>query len=139
MISNHNPERGQYGDCLRTCIASLTNAASIHDVPHFAEHNPDVQELWDSVKNWLLDEHNTALWFVPYAADDWREVTASCAMLNPGMFYLLMGSAPGGDHIVICKGDSIIHDPSPMGVGLTGPGSNGVFMVVLLVSDRLVA
>lgn len=140
MISNHAPERGEYGDCLRTCIACLLDADDVRDVPHFAEywadHSPD--EMWQGVREWLMDEHNMSLWFIPYATDDWRDVTKSCDALNPGMFYMLMGGAPAGDHIVICQGDRIIHDPSRMGGGLIGPGSNGVFMVVLIVPDRLV-
>jgi len=139
MISRHDPANGEYGDCLRTCIACLTDAVSVGDVPHFADGNPEPNALWRGVRNWMMDEHNASLWFVPYASDDWQEVTATCNALNPGMFYMLQGASDGGDHIVICQGDRIVHDPAPGGGGLIGPGSNGVFMVVLIVSDRLVS
>lgn len=140
MVSNHNPENGEYGDCLRTCIACLTDAPTVESVPHFAAiHYGSADVMWQAVRNWLMDEHNASLWFVPYATDDWQEVTATCNALNPGMFYMLQGASDGGDHIVICQGDRIVHDPAPGGGGLIGPGSNGVFMVVLIVSDRLVS
>lgn len=139
MISNHAPERGEYGDCLRTCIASLLDYQRLLDVPHFAEGDPEPYVMWQGVRNWLMDEHNASLWFTPYAANDPAEVMEAVASLNPGMFYMLQGAAPAGDHIVICKGDQLWHDPSRMGGGLVGPGSNGVFMVVTIVSDRLVA
>ena len=140
MVSGHNPEAGEYGDCLRTCIACLIDAPSVESVPHFAAlHYGNVNEMWRQVRLWLMDEHNLSLWFVPYATDDWQQVTETCNALNPGMFYMLQGMSPGGDHIVICQGDRIVHDPSQGGGGLIGPGSTGVFMVVLLVSDGLVA
>lgn len=139
MLNGHNPDAGEYGDCLRTCIACLVDADDVRDVPHFAHGNPPADQLWQSVRNWLMDEHNASLWFIPYASDDWQEVTETCNALNPDMFYMLQGASDGGDHIVICQGDRIIHDPAPGGGGLIGPGSNGVFMVVLIVSDRLVA
>ena len=140
MISGHNPDAGEYGDCLRTCIACLVDAEQVSDVPHFAQANPhDIDALWLSVRHWLMDEHNMSLWFIPYGTDDWQQVTETCASLNPAMRYMLQGSSDGGDHIVICEGDRIIHDPAPGGGGLIGPGSNGVFMVVLIVSDGLVA
>lgn len=139
MVSRHDPANGEYGDCLRACIASLIDAEMIEHVPHFARENPEPNAMWQNVRNWLLDEHNASLWFTPFGGDDWQAVATSCNMLNPGMFYMLQGASAGGDHIVICKGDRLIHDPSRMGGGLIGPGSNGVFMVVLIVSDRLVA
>lgn len=140
MINQHDPAAGEYGDCLRTCIACLTDAVSVTDVPHFAAENlHSADAMWQSVRNWMMDEHNASLWFVPYVTGDWQEVTATCNALNPGMFYMLMGSNGVGDHIVICQGDRIVHDPAPGGGGLIGPGSNGVFMVVLIVSDGLVA
>ena len=41
---------------------------------------------------------------------------------NPGMHYMLVGESgqcPGIGHVVVCKDDQVVHDPS--GSGIAGP------------------
>jgi hypothetical protein len=138
MLCDHNPINGEYGDCLRTVIASLLDLGPIA-VPHFAEDGADAQTVWKRCNDWLETQgFQTFFMFYTgeYSLDD---VMKTVAAVNPNLYYMICGRGHGGDHIVIALNDEIVHDPSRFGVGLSGPGSTGYWQIVTLVSSRMMA
>jgi hypothetical protein len=53
---------------------------------------------------------------------------------NPGIHYLLFGSTSDGDsnHVVICKDNEVVHDPAWVVSGLSHPGSNGFWSIMVV-------
>lgn len=124
-------------DCVRTCIASLLDRPPA-TIPSFKHDDEDGPAMWARVNLYLL-EHNLTTWFTFFdGAATFDQVCTAVSMHNPGRYYILCGHGGYDDHAVICLNDTIAHDPSRFSPGLTGPGSNGVWMVVTLVSAGLI-
>lgn len=97
------PEEGQYGDCIRACIATLIDR---DDVPHpFAE--PDtVMQAWAEMRAYLKQHgKNIAMFALEEHADFMREN-------NAGVPYLLLHKTARGAHCVVCIDGQVIHDPA---------------------------
>lgn len=53
--------------------------------------------------------------------------------LNPDSVYLLFGSTDsGGDHVVVCEGGRVLHNPAWYGCSLVGPSSHGYWQVLVI-------
>lgn len=129
-------EDGQPGDCLRTAIACLLDLGPIA-VPHFLA-DPDTPDVWKHVDRWLATQGLTA-WFSAYPGEaSLDDVLASVAAVNPDKFYIVGGRGFMADHVVIALNDRVVHDPARLGAGLTGPGSDGFWMILTLASSVVV-
>lgn len=128
----HAPEDGKFGDCLRACIASLLNLQA-EDVPHFYEDNCDGATGQKRVNDFLASR-NLAAFCSGYGGELSREeILFAMRELNPNTHYLLFGSLPNGsDHVVVCKGGEVVHNPSWFPEPLVGPNSNGFWVVMVL-------
>ena len=117
----HRPELNEIGDCDRTTVACLLNM-DIDDVPHWGKSNWKNPRLWDAERTkWLSARGLHPVRFL-IGGDDVEDVLNWQAAANPGTVYLLTGtSANLTPHVVICKNDEIIHDPSIDKSGIAGP------------------
>jgi hypothetical protein len=97
----------QKGDCLRAVTASYMEKR-IEDVPHFAE---EYQASWlDHWSAWM--------------ADRGVRIKSRQGSERPASLYFAYGLSPrsatngGLPHIVIMKGQKLVHDPHPSRAGL---------------------
>ena len=113
----HSPLKGQYGDCVRACIASALDLP-IAVVPNFAA---DLRR-WDArsrleglerVRAFLAPERN--LWTVVLLADEKGEILSLIGKANSNQRYFLAGGTPYKhiNHMVCCRGTEIEWNPSP--------------------------
>jgi hypothetical protein len=113
--TNGHDAQGRPGDCLRACVASLLEQ-SLHDVPHFVEHD----DWWGSLRSYI------AMWsvgaieilhadpqFPVYAPGSWPEhvIATGPSRRGPWLHSVLVNAATG----------QLAHDPHPDGGGLAGP------------------
>lgn len=132
QLFQHEPEKGIYGDCYRTCIACLLDL-SPKEVPHFLFDNTADGKVFDRrTKDFLASKGLTN--FTIAMDTSLEDLLSTMEHLNPEIYYLLTGySDRGVNHVVICKGGEIIHDPSNVGYGLTGPAQpNGYYWIEVL-------
>lgn len=133
----HDPPH-TYGDCVRTSIASLM---SIHDpmtVPHFIHDGCSGDEMFARMRAYLRSK-NTDCFICAFPGEISRdEILEYMQAMNPEINYLLFGATATGDHVVIARGDKVIHDtgwyPSPLIRG----SSSGVWQILVLVDSRVI-
>ncbi len=126
----HIPSRGRFGDCHRAVLASLFEVP-LHEVPHFCEDGPPGDRFDARVARWLAERNLSSVTFPLQGTV--QSVLLGVARSCPQAFWLLSGmSKTGVDHMVICRGPEIVHDPAANGRGLVGPCSNGFFWATFL-------
>ena len=135
--SRHAPDEGVYGDCLRAVVASYFDVEPA-TVPHFAQLAQGDDTISDSIfREYLLRVHNVRP-FVVAVDTELPGLLAVQKELNTDITYLLLCSY-GGDHVVLCRNDKIIHDPASRDGYLRmpdGPLSNGFYVVIVFVEDK---
>lgn len=127
-------------DCLRTCIASLLDLGPIA-VPNFMEDpNLPTEQVWANVRRWLATQ-GMSIWFAAYDGSiPLHDVLTTVAYTNPDCYYIVGGHAAYSQHVVIALNDKIVHDPSRLSPGLTGPDKvNNMWMIAVLISDKMIA
>lgn len=133
----HNPEKGEFGDCHRTCLAMLLEVER-DSVPNFAEQAADNWSLWQELVNEFLAEHRMGMFRIAFA-DSLESVLHYMRQVNPGIFYTLSGSSRNGTgHVVVAINDRIVADPALDDSGIVGPMSDGYFWVEVLVPGLMV-
>lgn len=131
----HEPEKGIYGDCLRTALACLLGFTAI-EVPHFNDrsdgrNDDDVTRMYN---DWLRNRELACISTYYSGSESIESVLDSANMHSFGLPYLLSGtSRTGVDHVVICQKDQIIWDPSITDAGIIGPLKNGLWLVEFIV------
>lgn len=122
QLFRHKPDQGIYGDCYRTAIACLLDLPP-SDVPHVYDGRDDAigkarMESW-------LSSHGKILIDVAYA-DSVQTVLSLHEHRYPSLHWILSGiSANGCNHVVICRGGQIVHDPAQDDSGIVGPCDDG--------------
>jgi hypothetical protein len=103
------------------------------DVPNFyaSLKNGEVvpEEITYEIRNWFKGK---GLYLTTMFVDalDPDEVMQSISHANPGLHYILSGKGvKGADHSVVCCDGKMVHDPSRLGYGLSGPTSSTYFYV----------
>ena len=122
----HDPECGQYGDCIRACIATILDVDA-EDVPHFSHDDPAPETILMRVREWLCEwsRGTIGLLHLIFPGDvglsDMLEYMGS---INPDSTYMLFGNTGpgGGDHVVVCQADRIVHDPAWHRMPIRQPG-----------------
>lgn len=115
----HNPEKGEYGDCYRTCIACLLNYEPVQ-VPNFGVHYDDAEKFHQAANEFLASEGLAAI--SNAFLGTLEEILAMQAVNNPKAYYMLTGESKNGTrHCVICLGGEIIWDPAKDDSGIVGP------------------
>jgi len=128
----HDPPNGSYGDCVRACVASILDLDS-DIVPHFFHDNapnPIPQERMSK----FLAPLGLATFVAHYPASLMRDdLLTMMGQLNPDVHYMLFGRlANGGDHVVVCKGDQIVHDPAWFAIPIVEAGNNGYWSIMVI-------
>lgn len=133
--NRHEPENGVYGDCLRACIASILSIEDPLTVPHFFEDTPDGEIAHARLKEYLLREHKLIPFYVGVQGETVEEALEFIGGDgNENVTYLLMGYNGENDHIVVCRGNTVEHDPAWIKRSLKGPcAQSGCFVAVFLV------
>lgn len=129
---NHIPDEGEIGDCYRTCVAMLTGYER-DEVPHFVGDawkeagRDDPEGFLKRLDDWLFQHR---LYRVQYAwlADPDAKLEDALSMakhFSHNICYMLGGlSRTGNPHVVICRNDEMIWDPSTCDSGIVGPMIN---------------
>lgn len=127
----HDPDAGTYGDCIRACIASVLELDA-EAVPHFAHDNPDENELWSRIRAWLRLSQLSPF-IIQYPPMPLAELLIVMGQINPDAHYLLFGgTASGNDHVVVCHGGELAHNPAWYGGSIVAPTSLDMWQVVVL-------
>jgi hypothetical protein len=122
----HLPEQGQYGDCMRACVASLLDLP-ITDVPHFAQIDAEGNgDFWLMVAEFCR-KHGYA--FVTMAGRFvWSE--------DP-IYHIIAGPSPRGHgvhHAVVGRNGQVFFDPHPSRAGLAGDPRDWKFDLLVRMS-----
>lgn len=113
----HDPANGKTGNCIVACVASLLDM-DIEEVPHFLEVG-GAQQWRKHLSDWLLPRGlaYVEIWCAQKETYDWYLLE----YLRDIGYYTLSGPSPrhqGVEHMVIARGDEIVHDPHPSNAGL---------------------
>lgn len=132
QLFRHDPSNGIYGDCYRTAIACLMGRRP-EEVPHFCQGQDDGQT--DDRVRAFLRPLGLVLLGINFNGDcDLEMILRLGEHYSQGMPYLLSGtSRTGCNHVVVCIGNEITHDPSLNESGIIAPMDNGLWMLEWLV------
>lgn len=133
----HNPEKGIYGDCQRTCVAIILDMDA-KDVPHFCD-DPNAKrssrDWWAKRQKKWLSDRGLAMATFAYDGimtfDRIMDITSD----SPDTPMILLGtSSLGSNHVVVVKNGEIVCDPS--GNGICGPCQEGTWeLSVISITD----
>ncbi len=131
QIFHHDPANGVWGDCQRAAIASILDRDP-ESVPHFFHDGCTGDVANKRIDDWLA-MINLKMVFVPFADAQLQDVLDLQKRFQPGLHYMLVGkSRTGVSHVVVCKDDAIVHDPSLTDAGIVGPTDEGLYWVQFL-------
>lgn len=123
----HRPDEGTFGDCHRTCIASLLGVDR-DSVPNWGVHYDNHDAFQAACDSYLADHGLRRIIFPVHTENGYPdEILAWMKAANPGVYYLLTGTSKNGtNHVVIAKDDVIVWDPAIDDAGIVaGCNDNG--------------
>jgi hypothetical protein len=130
----HDPANGIYGDCWRTVIACLLDKP-VDTIQH--EHKPYDGGEQTAIVRGYLQGLGLDLFTIAYEIKTLEDVQSVMDIMqanNPRVYYMMSGmSRTGVNHVVICKGDKIVHDTSLTNSGIIGPQDNGQLLIEIIV------
>lgn len=130
-IVKHDPPNS-YGDCLRAAIASILNVDFVQSVPHFYR-NGDDDHAQSELRKYLATHDLRPFYMALPSSVSLDDVFAMMAGVNSDIDYLLYCQCGSGDHVVVCRNDQVLHNPSWDNASISGPCSNGFWVVMVLV------
>lgn len=142
QLYRHEADKGQYGDCHRTAVASILNLPSPEDAPHFIGEyetlkaaDPDTAYNWEHKQEEWLNSIGYTTVDISYNGDlPLSDLFHYMQARNPHALYLLGGTSPRGtNHTVVACGGGFYHDPHPDGGFLVGPMDNGMWEVTFIL------
>lgn len=129
--TKHDPENSTYGDCVRACVASVLNLDT-EKVPHFFIDNCDGLEGMRRVKVWLETRSLVPFWSNFDGDASMTEIFEFMEGQNSTVHYLLFGRTSQGNHVVVCRGGHVVHDPAWFRSPLIGAADNGYWSVMVI-------
>lgn len=135
----HNPAEGTFGDCVRTCLASILDLER-DTVPNFAEeHWENAVGFRAAMHEWLTTQ-GLRMIELPYQGEAGLGLLLDhLNMVAPDMNVLLSGCSKNGtNHMVIARNGEIVWDTSIDASGIVGPCDDGYFWITFLISLRFV-
>lgn len=139
MSSRHRPDLGEYGDCLRTVIASLLEMEP-PTVPHFAYDNADGETTWKRCNDFLAMHGMTTLRVLFPGEEPVERVLEHMSFINPGIYYILAHFNGHENHVVVGLNDRIVYDPGWGGIHLDQmkpPKGAPFWELYFLISNRM--
>lgn len=125
----------KYGDCLRACIATVMDRDT-EQVPHFADLGASGEEALAHARRWLGRRNLTIATFAFPGDMPLSDVLDWMGQANPTVTWLLFGSTAhpdmlhgGGDHVVVCQGGEIVHDPAWVRSSIKSATSAGIWQI----------
>lgn len=136
MQERHDPPN-TYGDCVRCAVASILNVKNKDDVPHFFFDGCSAEVGHERVTKWLRSR-GLAFFSISFPESvGIKAVMETIGLSNPGIHYLLMCTVePGVPHVIVCRDDLVVNNPSPWPTKWLG-GVDGLYTVVLFVTEEL--
>lgn len=127
----HNPPE-KYGDCLRACIATVLDL-DVLAVPHFMRDGDDERGKIE-MDEWLLSR-GLRMFYTALIGEttSLSDIFAMMKSANKDIVYFLFCRCGDADHVVVCQNDQVLHDPSVYRTAVTGPTSQGLWVVAVLV------
>lgn len=125
----HDPPRS-YGDCLRACVATVMDVGP-ETMPHFADMAATADEALASARRWLGEYGWTVACFAFPGSESLDDLLAYMGEINSTVTWLLFGSTgpDGGDHVNVCQGGKIVHDPAWSPTSIKSPTSAGIWQI----------
>ena len=108
------------------------------EIPNFADglayDKEGVEEYWKRKKKWLDDRGWAWASFAFDSSFSLEDMLDHGSELNQKMHWVLCGKSRNGtNHVVICKGGEIVHDPAIDGSGIVGPTNENWWHIEYLV------
>lgn len=127
--TTHKPPHS-YGDCLRACVATVMDFEPDF-VPHFADKGASADEALSDARKWFKQRGLTIACFAFPGTESLSDVLDFMQGMNPTVTWLLFGSTgpDGGDHVNVCQGGKIVHDPSWVPSSIKQPTSGGIWQI----------
>jgi hypothetical protein len=128
----HDPPHS-YGDCIRACDASILELDA-EGVPHVACDGPSGELAFERLRDWLK-----TVGYAPFVMGfpgsvPMDDLLSDMQDHHPDIVYMLFGGVRGGgDHVVVCRGGKVIHNPAWVGCSIVGPTSKDQWQIVVLV------
>lgn len=106
-------------------------------VPHFHHDGPTGSVALERVRSWLRPQCFTVTGFAMGADASVTDVLAWMGEQNPDTTWLLFGStawpdgiaSAGGEHVVVCQGGRVVHDPAWVPTSIKRVGSSGFWEI----------
>lgn len=127
----HDPAAGTYGDCVRACIATIMDVDA-EAVPHFVHDGCDGTTMQNRIRDWLAPQGLAPYWTHYDGNIPLEEVLETIGAQNPNVVYLLYGRNEGGNHVNVCCGDKIVHDPNWYRTAFRGCADWGAWSVMVI-------
>lgn len=138
----HEPEKGIFGDCYRTCFAILLDLDA-EEVPHFCEKGLLPSGEQDRLmKEWLGTQHGLMMATVPFFGKETppQSIYDTLDAHSPGILFILSGWGRSNvNHCVVASGKGIVCDPSLTGSGIIGPCDDDFYWVTFLIGREFAA
>ncbi len=128
----HSPDEGMYGDCVRACVASIMDMDA-EQVPHFHHDNPGGVVANARMREWLAGQGYQPFTMHFDPSMSLASILETNGVLNPDTYYMLFGGVEGGgDHVIVCRGGKIVHDPSWYNSAMVRPASYGYWSITVI-------
>ncbi|RUW55633.1 hypothetical protein EOA32_01030 [Mesorhizobium sp. M1A.F.Ca.ET.072.01.1.1] len=127
----HDPDAGTFGDCVRACIASLLELGP-GAVPHFYHDSCDGETGHTRIREWLATRGLVPFYAYYNGNDPLETVLEHMNTVNPGVHYMLYGNTGESDHVVVCCGNKIVHDPAWVPTDFVAANSTGYWSVMVI-------
>jgi hypothetical protein len=122
MALKHDPANGVWGDCMRSCVASILDLPR-EAVPHFYEGGCEPHIFDQRVGEFLAQHGLIEVTLLPaYARQQMRH--------TPCYHLIYGGTVRGTYHAVVGLNGVVVHDPHPSRAGII---ENGQTQYALLV------
>lgn len=129
QLIKHDPGNDKWGDCARACIGCLLEIEPAK-IPHFFDK--DAENAYEEMDDWLSRKGISRI-AIPLEACELEDALLWGARHFSGFEYLLLGTSRNDcNHVVICKGNEIVHDCALDDSGIIGPADDGRFWVEIL-------
>ena len=139
QLNRHDPANGVYGDCFRTALACLLDLDQPAALSNFAERSFKEGTDIVALANIELVPRGYYFFEMPLVGD-LDQLLMNAERHFPDVRWLLTGMSRNQvNHVVVCHGGKIIHDPSQDESGIVGPTTDGNYWVGFVVPDTLVA
>jgi len=111
QLVSHNPDKGYWGDCYRTCIAVVMGMEA-KDVPHFADQGDNDYSGLSGARKWLKPM-GFGIWQNIFTEDtSFSDILRSINLMSPDIPTIITGQRTKGvNHCVVVVNGKVICDP----------------------------